>query len=149
MDINTSAKTYEAENTPLIILAGKEYGTGSARDWAAKGTYLLGVKAVIAESFERIHRSNLAMMGVLPLQFVSGENAEALQLTGTERYSVLGLEKSLTPQQHVRVEAVKQDGTKIQFQAILRLDTHREIDLYKEKGIFQRILHERKARIEV
>ena len=89
------------------------------------------------------------MMGVLPLQFMSGENAEALQLTGTERYSVLGLEKSLTPQQHVRVEAMKQDGTKIQFQAILRLDTHREIDLYKEKGIFQRILHERKARIEV
>lgn len=149
MDIYTAAKTYETDNTPLIILAGKEYGTGSARDWAAKGTYLLGVKAVIAESFERIHRSNLAMMGVLPLQFMSGENAEALQLTGTERYSVLGLEKSLTPQQHVRVEAVKQDGTKIQFQAILRLDTHREIDLYKEKGIFQRILHERKARIEV
>jgi len=149
MDIYTAAKMYEADNTPLIILAGKEYGTGSARDWAAKGTYLLGVKAVIAESFERIHRSNLAMMGVLPLQFVSGENAEALQLIGTERYSVLGLEKSLTPQQHVRVEAVKQDGTKIQFQAILRLDMHREIDLYKEKGIFQRILHERKARIEV
>jgi len=149
MDIYTAAKTYETDNTPLIILAGKEYGTGSARDWAAKGTYLLGVKAVIAESFERIHRSNLAMMGVLPLQFMSGENAEALQLTGTERYSVLGLEKSLTPQQHVRVEAVKQEGTKIQFQAILRLDTHREIDLYKEKGIFQRILHERKARIEV
>ena len=149
MDIYTAANIYEADNIPLIILAGKEYGTGSARDWAAKGTYLLGVKAVIAESFERIHRSNLVMMGVLPLQFMPGENTEALQLTGTECYSILGLEKSLTPQQHVHVEAVKQDGVKIQFQVILRLDTRREIELYKEKGIFQRILHERKARIEV
>ncbi|MER1987431.1 MAG: aconitate hydratase AcnA [Solibacillus sp.] len=148
-DIYTASKRYEVDNTPLIILAGKEYGTGSARDWAAKGTYLLGVKAVIAESFERIHRSNLAMMGVLPLQFMPGENAESLNLTGVESYSVLGLEEPLTPLQQVKVEAVKPDGTKCCFQAILRLDTRREIELYLKKGIFQSILHKWKTRIEV
>ena len=148
-EIYKVAEMYQAEKTPLIILAGKEYGTGSARDWAAKGTYLLGVKAVIAESFERIHRSNLAMMGVLPLQFMPGENAESMNLAGVESYSILGLEEPLSPLQHVKVEVVKPDGSQCFFQAILRLDTHREIELYLKKGIFQSILHKWKERIEI
>ena len=149
LDIYSAAKMYEADNIPLIVIAGKEYGTGSARDWAAKGTYLLGVKAVLAESFERIHRSNLAMMGVLPLQFMPGEGAAALQLTGEEQYNITGLDGSLHPLQHVKVEAVKRDGTKRVFQAVLRLDTQREIELYAKKGIFQSILQQWQQRIEV
>ena len=149
MDIYTAAKMYQAEKIPLIVIAGKEYGTGSARDWAAKGTYLLGVKAVIAESFERIHRSNLAMMGVLPLQFLPGENAASLHLTGVERYNILGVDESLSPLQQVKIEAVKPDGSKCFFQATLRLDTSREIELYLKKGIFQSILQQWKKRVEV
>lgn len=140
MDIYSAAMRYQSVNTPLIILAGKEYGTGSARDWAAKGTYLLGVKAVIAESFERIHRSNLAMMGIVPLQFMPGENYESLKLNGLESYSIIGLDEPLSPFQNVKVEAIKSDGSKISFQTVLRLDTRREIELYSKKGVFQSIL---------
>ena len=140
MDIYSAALRYQQENTPLIIVAGKEYGTGSARDWAAKGTYLLGVKAVIAESFERIHRSNLVMMGIVPLQFSSGENAESLNLSGLESYSIIGLDEQLSPFQQVRVEAVRPDGTKTSFQTVLRLDTRTEIELYLKKGVFKSIL---------
>lgn len=140
MDIYSAAMRYQRDNTPLVILAGKEYGTGSARDWAAKGTYLLGVKVVIAESFERIHRSNLAMMGIVPLQFMRGENYESLNLTGLESFSIIGLNGPLSPLQTVKVEAIKADGSKISFQTVLRLDTQMEIELYLKKGVFQSIL---------
>jgi len=142
LDVYSASMNYQQENTPLIILAGKDYGMGSARDWAAKGTYLLGVKAVIAESFERIHRSNLAMMGIVPLQFLPGENAETLNLTGLETYSILGLNEPLSPNQPVRVEAKKPNGSKNSFHAILRLDTRMEIELYLKRGIFQSILNQ-------
>jgi len=140
VDVYSASVSYQQENTPLIILAGKDYGMGSARDWAAKGTYLLGVKAVIAESFERIHRSNLAMMGIVPLQFLPGENAESLNLTGLETYSIIGLNEPLSPFQEVRVEAIKPDGSRTTFQTVLRLDTRMEIDFYMKKGVFQSIL---------
>nr|WP_246439352.1 aconitate hydratase AcnA [Bacillus benzoevorans] len=140
MDVYSASRRYQQEHTPLIILAGKDYGMGSARDWAAKGTYLLGVKAVIAESFERIHRSNLAMMGIIPLQFMPGENDESLKLTGLETYSIIGLNEPLSPLQKVRVEAIKANGSRISFQTVLRLDTMMEIELYLKQGVFQSIL---------
>ncbi|KAA9031680.1 aconitate hydratase AcnA [Niallia endozanthoxylica] len=140
MDVYSASIKYQQENTPLIILAGKDYGMGSARDWAAKGTYLLGVKAVIAESFERIHRSNLAMMGIVPLQFMPGENYESLNLTGLETFSIIGLNEPLSPFQEVMVVATKENGSKTTFQTVLRLDTRMEIELYMKKGIFQSIL---------
>lgn len=139
MDIFAAAMNYLREKTPLIILAGKEYGMGSARDWAAKGTNLLGVKAVIAESFERIHRNNLVMMGILPLQFMPGENCESLNLSGFESYSIC-LSELLTPLQNVKVEAIDSVGTRISFEAVLRLDTSMELELYLKKGVFQSIL---------
>ncbi|MGE7604061.1 aconitate hydratase AcnA [Peribacillus sp. NPDC097675] len=149
MDIYSAAMSYQRENTSLIILAGKEYGTGSARDWAAKGTCLLGVKAVIAESFERIHRSNLVMMGIVPLQFMPGENYESLKLTGLESYSIIGLGEQLSPFQHVKVEAIRPDGAKSSFQTVLRLDTHMEIELYLKKGIFHSIINQWEEKLEV
>ena len=123
MSIFEAALKYQQEDVPLVVLAGKEYGTGSSRDWAAKGTLLLGVKAVIAESFERIHRSNLVGMGVLPLQFISGENVETLGLTGREIISIDGLTNELGPKQEVNVRAQKENGEVLQFKAIARLDT--------------------------
>ncbi|MGQ9753269.1 MAG: aconitate hydratase AcnA [Thermaceae bacterium] len=132
------AMRYGAEGTPLLVIAGKEYGTGSSRDWAAKGTHLLGVKAVLAESFERIHRSNLVGMGVLPLEFKPGENREVLGLTGYEVYDILGLE-DLHPRKEVEVVA-RLDGKEIRFQAIARLDTPVEVEYYKEGGILQTVL---------
>lgn len=146
MDIYDASVAYQQQNIPLVILAGKEYGTGSARDWAAKGTYLLGVKAVIAESFERIHRSNLAMMGILPIQFLPNENAETWQLDGTESYTI-HLDK-ISPRQKVLVEVKRTDGTKISIEAIVRLDTQLEIELYEKRGIFQSILQQWKKQIE-
>lgn len=147
MDIYTAARSYQQEETPLIILAGKDYGMGSARDWAAKGTQLLGVKAVIAESFERIHRSNLAMVGIVPLQFLPGENAQSLNLTGWETFSIIGLNGPLHPRQKLRVEARKANGVKTSFQVILRLDTRMEIEFYRKKGIFQSILKQWEQRL--
>ncbi|MFJ5758869.1 aconitate hydratase AcnA [Neobacillus sp. NPDC093182] len=149
MDVYSASMIYQQENTPLIILAGKDYGMGSARDWAAKGTYLLGVKAVIAESFERIHRSNLAMMGIVPLQFMPGENYESMNLNGLETYSIIGLNEPLSPLQKVRVEAIKPDGSRTAFQTVLRLDTRMEIKLYLKKGVFQNILDQWVERLEV
>lgn len=146
MDIYDASEKYQAQNIPLVILAGKEYGTGSARDWAAKGTYLLGVKAVIAESFERIHRSNLAMMGILPIQFLPNENAKTYKLDGTERYTI-PLD-ALHPHKYVTVEATRKDGTTVSFDTIVRLDTKLEIELYEKRGIFQSILHQWRARNE-
>jgi aconitate hydratase len=131
---------YRAEQTPLIVIAGSEYGTGSSRDWAAKGTYLFGVKAVIARSFERIHRSNLVGTGVLPLQFMEGESAESLGLTGGEVYQILGLNDSIKPKSRLTVVAENELGKKIEFQVIVRLDTHMDIDYYRNGGILQAVI---------
>jgi aconitate hydratase len=140
--IYDAAQAYAAAGTPLVILAGKEYGSGSSRDWAAKGTALLGVKAVVAESYERIHRSNLIGMGVLPLQFPAGETAESLGLDGTETFSisgVTGLNEGRTPRT-LAVQAAKADGTVVAFDAVLRIDTPGEADYYRNGGILQYVL---------
>jgi aconitate hydratase len=140
--IYDAAQSYAAAGTPLVILAGKEYGSGSSRDWAAKGTALLGVSAVIAESYERIHRSNLIGMGVLPLQFPTGENADSLGLDGTETFSVTGvteLNEGRTPRT-VRVEAVRGGASVVAFDAVLRIDTPGEADYYRNGGILQYVL---------
>lgn len=131
------AMKYVEDKTPLIILAGKEYGSGSSRDWAAKGTNLLGVKAVIAESFERIHRSNLVGMGVLPLEFINGESASSLGLTGEEKYSILGLENDVKPHQILQVTAEDSVGIIKNFQVKSRLDSLIEIEYLKNDGILQ------------
>ncbi len=140
MSIYDAAQLYKADQTPLIVLAGKEYGTGSSRDWAAKGVALLGVKAVIAESFERIHRSNLAGMGVLPLQFKNGETAESLGLDGTEIFDFLGIDETLAPRKEIRVSATKNEGKTLNFNVICRLDTPVEIDYFKNGGILHTVL---------
>ncbi len=140
--IYDAAQNYAAAGTPLVILGGKEYGSGSSRDWAAKGTALLGVKAVITESFERIHRSNLIGMGVLPLQFPEGENAESLGLDGTETFAISGitaLNDGTTPRT-VAVTATKADGSTVAFDAVVRIDTPGEADYYRNGGILQYVL---------
>ncbi|KIS27771.1 aconitate hydratase [Arthrobacter sp. SPG23] len=139
-----AAQNYQAAGTPLVVLAGKEYGSGSSRDWAAKGTALLGVKAVIAESYERIHRSNLIGMGVLPLQFPAGESAATLGLTGTETFSVEGvtaLNEGTTPKT-LKVTATAEDGSAKSFDAVLRIDTPGEADYYRNGGILQYVLRQ-------
>ncbi|GAC1414875.1 MAG: aconitate hydratase AcnA [Actinomycetota bacterium] len=141
MPIFEAAERYRAEGVPLVILAGKEYGSGSSRDWAAKGTVLLGARAVIAESFERIHRSNLAQMGVLPLEFASGETAATLDLTGRELFDIIGLE-SLKPGQTLRVAATREDGTVAEFDTRCRLDTPTEVRYYREGGILPSVVRE-------
>jgi len=141
MPIYDAAMKYKESGTPLVILAGKEYGSGSSRDWAAKGTFLLGVRAVIAESFERIHRSNLVGMGVLPIVFKAGQNAESLGLKGDEALSIGGLDaKSLVPRQTLSVTGVRPDGSTLSFEATCRLDTAVEINYYKNGGILQTVL---------
>lgn len=130
---------YKESGTPLVVIAGKEYGTGSSRDWAAKGTILLGVKAVIAESYERIHRSNLIGMGVLPLQFKDGETPEALGLDGSESFNI-HLNDSLQPQQEVQVTVSKTDGTEVNFNTLCRIDTPVEVDYYRNGGILHTVL---------
>jgi len=140
--IYDAAQDYAAQGTPLVVLGGKEYGSGSSRDWAAKGTALLGVKAVITESFERIHRSNLIGMGVLPLQFPAGENAGSLGLDGTETFDVAGitaLNDGTTPET-VKVTAAKADGSVVEFDAVVRIDTPGEADYYRNGGILQYVL---------
>jgi len=134
------AMAYKAEGTPLIVIAGKEYGTGSSRDWAAKGTFLLGVKAVIAESFERIHRSNLIGMGVLPLQFKDGENRESLGLTGEEIYTITGIADNLAPGKEIAVSAEKGDGSVVSFTVNTRIDTPNELEYYRHGGILQYVM---------
>src|SRR5271163_934953 len=140
MSIFDAAIKYKAEGTALVILAGKEYGTGSSRDWAAKGTMLLGVKAVIAESFERIHRSNLIGMGVLPLQYVDGQSTHSLGLTGKETFEIVGLNRGAA--KRVKVIAKADDGTTKQFEARLRIDTPKELDYYQHGGILQYVLRQ-------
>ena len=139
MFIYDAAMQYAAEGTPLIILGGKEYGSGSSRDWAAKGPRLLGVKAVIAESYERIHRSNLVGMGILPLVYKPGQSAAQLGLDGTETYSLSGL-TALTPRQTLPVQAVKADGSVVTFEVVARLDTEIEIEYYVHGGILPYVL---------
>jgi len=140
LSIYDAAMRYIAEGTPLIVLAGKEYGTGSSRDWAAKGTTLLGVKAVIAESYERIHRSNLVGMGVLPLAFVAGQSRETLGLSGREVYHVSGIAAGLVPGGRVRVRAVGEDNKDTRFEAIVRLNSPVELEYLKHGGILPRVL---------
>jgi aconitate hydratase len=139
MTIYDAAMEYQKHETPLLVIAGKEYGTGSSRDWAAKGTLLLGVRAVIAESFERIHRSNLVGMGVLPLTFKDGENAESLGLTGQEGYDIEGLE---TGAKEVTVVATPEGGESIRFTARVRVDTPKEWEYYNNGGILPYVLRE-------
>ncbi len=140
MTIYDAAMKYQAEGTPLIILAGKEYGTGSSRDWAAKGTNLLGVKAVITESFERIHRSNLVGMGVLPLNFMPGENADSLGLTGKESYTIEGLGDGSS--ETVSVTATAKDGKVTSFKARVRIDTPKEVEYFRHGGILHYVLRQ-------
>ncbi len=140
MTIYDAAMRYKQAGVPLIVLAGKEYGTGSSRDWAAKGPALLGVKAVIAVSFERIHRANLVGMGVLPLQFMPGVNAESLGLTGREVYDILGITDNLKPREELIVKATRDDGTFTSFKVIVRLDTPVDVDYYKNGGILPLVL---------
>ncbi|MBI4418504.1 MAG: aconitate hydratase AcnA [Ignavibacteriales bacterium] len=137
-----AAEKYAHEGTPLIVIAGKEYGSGSSRDWAAKGPRLLGVKAVIAESFERIHRSNLIGLGVLPLQFEEGQTAKTLRLTGFEMYDIEGIEGELQVGKKMTVHAISTDGKKTSFTVLARLDTPNEVDYYKHDGILQYVLRQ-------
>jgi aconitate hydratase len=140
MSIYEASMRYQKEGVPLVILAGAEYGTGSSRDWAAKGTLLLNVKAVIAKSFERIHRSNLVGMGVLPLQFLNGEGIDSLGLTGHEVFDILDLSDQIEPQSKVTVLAEKENGEQIEFQVQVRLDTAIDVDYYRNEGILHTVL---------
>lgn len=141
MSIFDASVKYKEAATPLIALAGKEYGTGSSRDWAAKGPALLGIGVVIAESFERIHRSNLAGMGIMPLQFIPGENAQSIGLKGDEVFDITGLSETLKPREQVTVSASSSDGQKKVFKAVVRLDTPVEINYYRNGGILQTVLY--------
>jgi aconitate hydratase len=140
MSIFDASAIYQKENTPLVVIGGKEYGTGSSRDWAAKGTLLLGVKAVIVESYERIHRSNLVGMGVLPLQFKEGESAESLGLTGHETYAISGLNNGES--KTAQVVATTNDGAKTQFEVLVRIDTPKEVEYMRHGGILQYVLRQ-------
>jgi aconitate hydratase len=141
MTIYDAAMKYKAADIPLVILAGKEYGSGSSRDWAAKGTLLLGVKAALAESFERIHRSNLVNMGVLPLQFQPGASAASLALTGRERFDLTGIAEGLGPGSLVTVRAVG-EGTLVEFHAVARIDTPEELVAFRHGGILPYVLRQ-------
>jgi aconitate hydratase len=140
LPIYDAADRYRANGVPLLVLAGKEYGSGSSRDWAAKGTMLLGVRAVIAESFERIHRSNLVNMGVLPLEFPFTASAASLGLTGLETYDLEGSGGTLVPRGQVHVRATREDGTAIEFAARVRVDTPEELTAFRHGGILPYVL---------
>ncbi|HVA36472.1 MAG TPA: aconitate hydratase AcnA [Candidatus Dormibacteraeota bacterium] len=142
LSIYDAAMKYQHDGTPLVILAGKEYGSGSSRDWAAKGTYLLGARAVIAESFERIHRSNLVGMGVLPLQFLDGEGVQSLGLDGEETYAVEGIASGLKPRRRLKVTATSADGKRKTFEVLCRIDTPDEVEYYRHGGILQYVLRQ-------
>jgi aconitate hydratase len=140
--IYDAAMMYVSSGTPLVIIAGKDYGMGSSRDWAAKGTRLLGIKAVIAESYERIHRSNLIGMGVLPLQFKDGENRKSLNLTGEEKISIIGIKDGIKPKMQVDVIIEKPDGSKIETDVICRIDTENEVNYFKNSGILHKVIRD-------
>jgi aconitate hydratase len=140
--IYDAAIEYQKRGTALVIIAGQEYGTGSSRDWAAKGTSLLGVKAVIAQSFERIHRSNLVGMGVLPLQFKDGANALSLKLDGSETYDIVGLDAQLKPQQDLVLRFTRKSGEVSDVPVTCRIDTPIEVDYYQHGGILPFVLRQ-------
>jgi len=142
MPIYDAAMQYQKEGVPLVIIGGKEYGTGSSRDWAAKGTLLLGVKAVIVESFERIHRSNLVGMGVLPLQFKDGASRQSLKLDGTERYDVLGVAQGLKPRSDLVCRIHRADGKVDEIKLLCRIDTLDELEYFRHGGILQYVLRQ-------
>jgi aconitate hydratase len=133
---------YQQEGVPLMIIAGKEYGSGSSRDWAAKGPCLLGIRAALAESFERIHRSNLVGMGILPLQFLPGQNAESLGLTGFETFDIPGIAAGLKPGQRLSVVVTTENGKSQTIEAICRIDTPYELQYYQHGGILQFVLRQ-------
>lgn len=139
MPIYDAAMRHKADGTPLVVVAGKEYGTGSSRDWAAKGTNLLGVRAVIVESFERIHRSNLVGMGVLPLQFQNGDTRISLGLTGDDSFTISGI-ANLKPRQQVEVLVTRKDGSSFTFTALCRIDTANEVEYFMNGGILHYVL---------
>ncbi len=140
MPIYDAAMKYQAEGVPLVVIGGKEYGTGSSRDWAAKGTRLLGVKAVIVESFERIHRSNLVGMGVLPLQFTGGQSRESLGLTGEETFDIVGIAEDLTPRKELTCTIHRPDGSSEQIALLCRIDTADEVEYFRHGGILHYVL---------
>jgi aconitate hydratase len=142
MSIFDAAVKYRAGGVPAIVLAGAEYGTGSSRDWAAKGPYLQGIRAVIAESYERIHRSNLVGMGVLPLQYLANQDRESLGLTGEEVFTINGIADGLAPHKRLTVTAVADGGKTTTFQAVCRIDTPVELDYYRHGGILQFVLRQ-------
>jgi aconitate hydratase len=147
MFIYDASVKYQKDGVPLLIIAGKEYGAGSSRDWAAKGVLLLGVRVVLAESFERIHRSNLVGMGVLPLQFVEGQNRESLGLTGFESFSIEGIREAVESSGKTRARVTAaQDGAKKTFDAIVRIDTPQESEYYRSGGILPYVLRQLAAR---
>jgi aconitate hydratase len=145
MSIFQAAEKYRSKRIPLVIVAGTEYGAGSSRDWAAKGARLLGVRAVLAESFERIHRSNLVGMGVLPLQFTGGVNRKTLKLDGTEIFDIRGLEKELRPQTELEVTITRRDGRRETIRMLSRLDTTQEVEYYRHGGLLHYVLRQRLA----
>ncbi|MBK7262397.1 MAG: aconitate hydratase AcnA [Rubrivivax sp.] len=140
MSIYDAAMRYQQAGTPLVVVAGREYGSGSSRDWAAKGTALLGIKAIIAESYERIHRSNLVCMGVLPLQFKDGDSAQSLGLNGSETFTITGLALGIEPRQQARVAVTRPDGSQLSFDAIVRIDAPAEVEYFRHGGILQMVL---------
>ncbi len=142
MSIYDAAMKYIGNGVPTMIFAGEEYGTGSSRDWAAKGTQLLGVKAVVARSFERIHRSNLVGMGVLPLQFLGNDSVSSLGITGNESFDLLGLENDIKPQQEVILVIRRANGQSQQVKVLLRIDTPIEVDYYRHGGILPYVLRQ-------
>jgi len=145
LSIYDAAMEYRKAGVPVIVIAGKEYGSGSSRDWAAKGPLLLGVRAVIAESFERIHRSNLVGMGILPLQFLADQNPETVGITGEESYEIVGLDAVLAnfaPGKTVEVKATAADGSVKMFKATLRIDTPQEVLYYQHGGILQYVIRQ-------
>lgn len=140
LSIYDAAMTYQKDSKPLVVIAGKEYGTGSSRDWAAKGTMLLGVRAVIAESFERIHRSNLVGMGILPLQFKAGTTRQTLKLDGTETFDIKGIESGLKPGMELNVDITRKDGRTESVAVLCRIDTLDEVEYYMQGGILHHVL---------
>jgi aconitate hydratase len=140
MAVFDAALRYRSEGVPQLVVAGKEYGSGSSRDWAAKGPALLGIRAVLAESFERIHRSNLVGMGVLPLQFAEGQSAASVGLNGRETFTIGGLADGIEPRQEVTVRARRDDGSEILFPVTVRIDMLAEVDYYRQGGILQMVL---------
>lgn len=148
MSIFEASLRYRADKTPLIVLAGKEYGSGSSRDWAAKGPMLLGVRAVIAESFERIHRSNLIGMGILPLEYRRGATRESLGLTGEEIYDIAGLTERIVPRSALAVHAqsINPAGKTVDFDVTVRIDTPDEAEYYRHGGILQYVLRQLRAK---